>query len=331
MQKHSLTLTHAITGYLLEKEAIRLSDYTLGDYRLVFRRLIAYLGPDKPINEITHTDIIHFMAHLAQLNVAPAGAAPRREQRLSNKTLRNHHTALCSLWTWATENGYAERHIMRDVPRPKSQRPPIDPFSQDDIRAMLDACNTTRTYAHHKNSEKGTVNTRPTKTRDRAVILLLLDTGIRASELCNLKLKDVDIKNRHIEVEGKGRKRRILPFCSVTGRAIWDYMVTERDGQADTAPLFLTINGTPMTRNALQKIVRSIGARAWVPDTHPHRFRHTFAVMYLRNGGNAYALRHMLGHSTLEMVEQYLTFIQADTDAMHKSASPVANMMNKRD
>jgi integrase/recombinase XerD len=70
----------------------------------------------------------------------------------------------------------------------------------------------------------------------------------------------------------------------------------------------------------------TIGRRAKVAGFHPHRLRHTFAVMYLRNGGNAFSLQHMLGHNSLEMVRHYLVIAQVDIDNVHRKASPVDNM-----
>lgn len=68
-----------------------------------------------------------------------------------------------------------------------------------------------------------------------------------------------------------------------------------------------------------------LGAKAGVQDCHPHRFRHTFAVNFLRNGGNAFEIQMALGHTTLQMVQTYLALAQADLDAAHRKASPVEN------
>ena len=80
-----------------------------------------------------------------------------------------------------------------------------------------------------------------------------------------------------------------------------------------------------MNRDHLLKSLRSIGRRAGIPKVNVHRFRHTFAINYLRNGGDPWSLQMMLGHSTMEMVKNYLALAQADLEKNHKIASPVDN------
>jgi len=78
-----------------------------------------------------------------------------------------------------------------------------------------------------------------------------------------------------------------------------------------------------LNRSALQQLLEVIGVRAGVSNCHPHRFRHTFAIQFLRNGGNIYTLQAMLGHTTLDMVKKYLAIAQTDLDRDHEKASPV--------
>jgi integrase/recombinase XerD len=103
---------------------------------------------------------------------------------------------------------------------------------------------------------------------------------------------------------------------------IWRYLAT-RENSDPSAPLFASRLNRPMTRNKLAEMFAGIGKRAGVPNVHPHRLRHTFAIQYLRNGGSAYHLQAMLGHSTLETVKIYLKLAQIDMDTMHRRVSPV--------
>lgn len=106
---------------------------------------------------------------------------------------------------------------------------------------------------------------------------------------------------------------------------VWRYLAARKDTRPDD-PLFASKMNRPMNRTKLAETFSNIGKRAGVPHLHPHRLRHTFAIMYLRNGGNAYSLQHMLGHSSLEMVKHYLQLAQVDIDNVHRRASPVDNL-----
>jgi site-specific recombinase XerD len=323
-KKRLLTLSNAAVGLLLQMEGSGYSEYTVRNYRLVFTRLVDYLGADTPIATIGADDITQFMAHLATLRQAPAGIASRPSRRFSNKTLRNHHTAVSALWTWAVEQGYADDHIVRRVKPPRPTKPTIVPFTTDDIHAMLSATARNRKYVQ-VHSKTLAANKRPTALRDKAILLLLLDTGLRAQELCDVTTDNLDLTNRTIRVWGKGAKERVVPFDAKVGRAIWEYQTQERPSVRDKH-VFLNNKGHPMDPNILYKLIHRIGDRAGVSRAYPHRFRHTFAIMYLRNNGDIFTLKRVLGHETFEMVNRYLEIARADIEIAHATASPVAHL-----
>jgi site-specific recombinase XerD len=167
---------------------------------------------------------------------------------------------------------------------------------------------------------------RPSADRDRAIILLLVDTGMRASELCNLRIQDLDMANHRVRVMGKGRKERMLPIAARTSQAIWRYLAT-RDTKRDSAFLFATKTERQLERNNVRNTLKRIGERAGVSGVTLHRFRHTFAITFLRNNGHIMALQRLLGHATLDMVSRYLSIVQADIENAHKESSPVANWL----
>jgi site-specific recombinase XerD len=187
---------------------------------------------------------------------------------------------------------------------------------------MLGVISLTKIYT--RPGKRETQHSIPTADRNRAIILVLLDTGIRASELCALQIHQVDLGNRRLRVFGKGNKERTIPFSARTGQAIWKYLATRGDDLADNF-LFATSNDGPINRHDLRKILVRIGKRAGLEGVNVHRFRHTFAINYLRNGGDPWSLQMMLGHSTMEMVKNYLALAQADLEKNHKIASPVDN------
>lgn len=308
--KHSISFSQAVEGYLLAANARRLSQHTLADYVNTFRKFQDYLqaqglADDPPIESIQSKTIEAFLA----------------AQPVSKKTVLNYHIGLSALWTWAVAEGLVVEHTLHKVERAKPEKRAISPYTEADIRAMLNALGTSRLYT--RPGKKETSHSLPNGERNRAIILLLLDTGMRVSELCGLKIYQVDSRNKRMKVFGKGSKERSLPFSARTGQAIWRYLATRADEEADR-PLFTTIDGEELTRDELLKTIQRIGVRAGVGgEINVHRFRHTFAINYLRNGGNAFSLQMMLGHTTLDMVHNYLALAQADLEASHKTASPV--------
>ena len=317
-----LTLSQAIEGFLLEKQAQHLSPHTVADYTNAFRKFQAFLVTDVPFAGITAAQIRSFLGDLSTPR-APNGVAKRPVKGLSNKTILNIHTALSALWTWAVAEGIVTQHLLRQIPRPKPEKRAITPFSEEDIKTLLANGERSRTYT--RPGKRACDHAVATALRNRTIILLLLDTGVRASELCGLKIKDADLTNKRILVLGKGNKERALPISPRTAKTLWRYLTTERKDEPVNAPLFLGSEGDPLNRDALLKLLIRLGAKAGVQDCHPHRFRHTFAVNFLRNGGNAFELQMALGHTTLQMVQTYLALAQTDLDAAHRKASPVEN------
>jgi site-specific recombinase XerD len=317
----NLSLSQAIAGFALELDARRLSPYTIADYSRSLRRLQEFLG-DPPFAEISAEDIRRFMSSLSSEPQPQHGAAIVAPIVLSNKSLLNIHTGLGALWTWAVHEGITQRHVVHEVARPKPEEPAIVPFTQDDLQRLLAACERTAGYT--RPGKRLCDNKRRTALRDRALLLLLLDTGIRASELAGMKVRDVDVRNRRITVTGKGRKSRMLPISPETAKAIWKYLTTERADDRMSDPLFVADTGEPVTRLTLLAFLKRLGKRAGVPNVHPHRFRHTFAVQFLRNGGNAFELQMALGHTSLGATQTYMHLAQADLEKKHREASPVA-------
>lgn len=297
----------AVEGFILSLHARRLSPHTITDYTRTMGKLAKFFGDDPYVDEITHGQIAGFMASF---------------DGLSNKTLLNYHVGMSSMWSWMVREDIVETNIIRKIKPPKAEKKEVVPFTQDEVKALFAALPRSKVY---KRRGKPLDHALASFERNRAILLLMLDTGLRASELCDLKVEDLDQRNNRVFVHmGKGMKERLLPFSPRTGQMIWRYLATREDYQ-DTDPLFLSKLGRRMDRSKLSEMVKMIGKRAGVPDVYPHRFRHTFAIQYLRNGGDVYTLQSMLGHSTFNSVRTYLALSQVDTDQVHKRASPVDN------
>lgn len=331
-----ITLTQAIDGFILDKQAASKSDNTIRNYRVTFKKVELWLQTTRPEDsdpafaDLNRQDWVAFMAWLQTDYISDCPGIAKREPRaLSQKSLLNIHTDLCALYTWATSPGVelVDTHIMHTIERPQADTPLIEEFSREQVQAMLKACKQTRAWTN----DADVTSARHTADRDQCLILLLLSTGIRASELCDIRYQDVRMNDRAIVVAGKGRgqgkKQREVRFGKSTARTLWRYLSPRLKTIKPADPIF-TVGPDdaprPMTRGHLLKIITHIGERAGVA-AYPHKFRHTFATHYLRNGGDLLTLQMLLGHTTLEMVQRYAKIVSADCAREHEKADPVDN------
>lgn len=289
----SITISTAIQKYTTSKRAKGFSENTISAYFNTFRQFTEFLGSDLEVNNISSDQVIEFLASC---------------NHVSKKTKLNHHTGLSSLWTFLVNRELASKHILKDVERPDPETREINPFSQHDIEELLKAAE----YGQHP-------------IRSRTMIMSLLDTGVRASELCSIKLRDIDFANRRIRIFGKGAKERLVPFSSTAKEQINFYLQVRKVNWIKDrgVSLFVSQFGGSFDRNGLSQILEKIAARANIYPCNPHRYRHTFAIQFLRNGGSIYTLQKILGHTTLDMVKKYLAIAQCDLDRDHEIASPV--------
>ncbi len=165
---------------------------------------------------------------------------------------------------------------------------------------------------------------KPRAAVDRRVnllVLLLLDTGCRISEALGLKVSDLDLDNLLVTLDGKGRKRRVVPFSFAFRKAAYRFIVDA--GRKADALLFAARTEAGLSRNNMLRDVkalcRDLGFQP--PARTLHAFRHTFALNYIRRGGSVFHLQKVLGHSSLEMTRRYANLATADLQAVHERVS----------
>ena len=288
-----MLLTKAAEGFLLQKSVEGLSPRTLETYEHQLHHLAKFLG-DPDITSITTHDLKRFFHYLRTEYTPPRWNGTSTP--LSGRTLRNYWIVCRSFYTWAeAELGVPD--AIDGIAAPKPNTTQVEPFTQEEVKAMLKAtCNL----------------------RDHSILLVLLDTGIRARELCALRIADVDLQTGKMHVRRKGKKERHCYVGNVTRRSLWKYT----DSRDPREPLFSTQQGRALNIHWLWRLVNQIGKRANVSGARPHRFRHTFAVQFLRNGGDIFTLQMLLGHSSLEMVKHYAKLAAIDAEQAHRRASP---------
>lgn len=215
---------------------------------------------------------------------------PAENRSMSVETILAYGRALKRFCNWMVEEGYLDRSPMARIRLPKRPRHVPKDVSRDDIEKLLDA-------ADHP--------------RDRAIILFLASTGVRASELRNLRLPDLDLNQRLALVRGKGDKERFIIFDNRTALAIFEWL--EVRTKADEDFLFTTFRGSQLSEAGLRQILRRLKEKAGIANPiSPHRFRHAFAKNWMMQGGDEFSLAKLLGHEDIATTRIYSQFRLAE-------------------
>ncbi len=162
--------------------------------------------------------------------------------------------------------------------------------------------------------------------RDRALLTLLYATGCRASEVTNLRLRDLHLEEEYCRCLGKGNKERIVSLNPICRAAVSAYLERERptmvrDGNDDW--LFVTRRGNQLSRVMLWKLVKRYAARVGCSrDVSPHTFRHSFATHMLAGGAEIRALQEMLGHASISTTQIYTQVEHSRLKSVHAACHP---------
>lgn len=235
----------------------------------------------------------------------------RGTEKLSGYSVRTYVNSVWAFCKWLYQEEVLDTDITIRAKKPKLPDTQKSAFTEKELGLLIGAAKNTG-YA----------------LRDSAIILLLLDTGIRAQELCNLVAGDFHQEETIMVIrQGKGRKDRILPLSVKTAVAISKYLLRSRGADIHpNEPLFVNHHGNELTPSGLLQLIKRIAKKAGVEDAHPHRFRHTSALFFLRNKGDVMTLQRILGHSDLSITRHYLNLLNDDLVKVHASASPVTNL-----
>lgn len=153
---------------------------------------------------------------------------------------------------------------------------------------------------------------------------LFLDTGLRLSELANLKMSDIDLQTGIIKTNGKGNKERFVRIGVKTQKALWNYLAHR---PVDTDYVSQGKDNNKMATDSIAQMIRNLGKKNGMR-LSPHKLRHSFAISFLRNGANPFELQIALGHTTLEMTRRYTQALGFDdVFKRHVLARPVDRLV----
>ena len=285
------SLESLVKGYILNCRCEGKSKVTVDTYEQILRRFLRFSRangyPDEP-QKTTPIHIRGFLWYLASESNRWGSDNAASRKPACQSTVNHYYRVLNTFFGWLAKEGFITNNPVAHLKKPKVEHKVVQALSPAEIVRLLDAC-----------SGKSVLD-----VRNKAILCVLLDTGLRVSELANLKLEDVDTKTGAILVRhGKGSKQRIVRIGSKAQKALWRYVTIYR--RSDTDALFLKRSGEPLDAVGFKILIRRLSNKASVK-IYAHKLRHTFAISYLRNGGDVFILQHLLGHATLQMTQYYL-------------------------
>lgn len=240
-----------------------------------FSRWLADQGRPATLDELTRSAIREWLAQLADVREA--------------STVKTRYRGLFRFCGWLVDEGEIDENPMKTLSPPQPKPKPVPVLSDDDLAALLKAC-SGKTFENR---------------RDEAMIRLLLDCGVRVSELCGMTVEGTDLDQGMALVRGKGSKIRPVYFGARTARAVDRYLrlrSTHRWAHLDA--LLLSQRGA-LTPDGVRDRMDVLAGAAGLGHIHPHQFRHTFAHDFLVNGGQERDLKRLAGWSSDAMLERY--------------------------
>ena len=252
------------------------SNYTLDYYERSLKMFLNFCGNDMDIEDI---DVVLFKSY--QLYIS-------ENLNINRVSVRTYARAVKVFLRWL----YFEDYIDIDVNKlllMKATKDVIIPLTDLEVKGLINYYDNS-TYLN---------------CRNKTMLMLMLDCGLRLSEVVNLKISDLDLKNNYLIINGKGSKQRLVPFGISTKKQLVIYM-QYRVNLNNNNSIFLNQNLTAITTNTIKMLFARLKKQEKFKRIYPHLLRHTNATNYIYAGGNLEVLRVLMGHSTINITQIYI-------------------------
>lgn len=263
--------------FLESKRIEGCSEKTIKHYQYILKRMQELL--DIPLRSIT---VFHLRSYLMK----------EKERGVSDRTLDGYRDVFRSFFGWSTVEGFIEKNPCNNLSKIKFTKKVLTPYSDIEIERLRSKCNSER---------------------DKAIIMFLLATGCRISEVCSINVDDLDFHNLECTVLGKGNKERTVYFDDVTAMIVQDYLKTRSDS---LDALFVGKGGHRLLPGGVRTMLNHLAEKAGVEHVHPHRFRRTLATNLINRGMSVQEVAKILGH---ENINTTMTYIYVDKNNVKTS------------
>jgi len=297
----NLNLFDSFLSYIeLEKEY---SKNTVSSYKNDLDDFKEFLTKiDKDPIEINKKDIFNYLVFLSKKKLKPA-------------SLRRKISALRSFYKFLIREELIENDPTIDLTLPKKDKVLPDVISVEEIEKLINII-----------PEKGFKG-----KRDRALIELLYSSGLRVSEIINLKINEIDLKNGYLKCFGKGSKERIVPFGSFAKDLLIEYIEERDKNNINSDLLFVTKKGKKIVRQEINNILNRYAKKSKLKKKiHPHMLRHSFATHLLERGADLRSVQELLGHVDISTTQIYTHLTKEHLREVYMNSHPLWRKNDKK-
>ena len=316
-------ITELLDEYKLSLEALNRSPKTIEWYAAILRSFFSFLkmnGLMKPVSELGKKELKAYISYRQKSKRWPNNPYINEENRgkLSPYSIQGDIRAIRAFWGWLYNEEYIDKNTLAKFPLPKVPQLILKTLTGEQIKAILNAIG-------HGSSQE---------VKYHCIMLLLLDSGLRISELVSIKNDDLDLIHGSITVFGKGQKQRIVPISPLTRKEITKYIKYYRQGlcSEESPYLFPASNADRVSATSVRQYMKRLCMREGLDGIklYPHLLRHTFATQSIAKGANVFTVKEIMGHKSLQTTMKYTHLTVEDMKVAHNKFSPVENLLKKK-
>lgn len=279
-----LTLEKAFEEFIQMKTVMNSSPETIKYYNGIFRYFTEFFGENRLCVDVNERVIIDYLMYIKI-----------HKPNVSQKTVCTYIRGLRAILYFMMKSGYVENF---KISLPKTEETIKETYTDNEVKRLI---------------EKPKINKGCSfaELRNWALVCYFLATGNRLSTVCNIKISDVDFQSEEILIrKTKNKKQQIIPMSAELKNVLQEYM-RYRKGEPDDF-LFCNSYGEKLNKDSISTCIAKYNHSRGVSKTSIHLFRHTFAKNWILNGGDIFRLQKILGHSTLDMVKNYVAIYGGD-------------------
>lgn len=305
VDKSDVRLDSVVQLYLMYQEDKNHSPKTIRWYSDMIRRFAEWLGPDAKIKDINGDAIRGYLRSV-------------RERDLSKFTRHGYARTLKTFLKWLEREDYLVEQVSCSVELPKVPKyedVALEVLTDEEIAQLLSLLDPSTDVG----------------CRDRAIVCLMLESGLRLEEVANLAADDVHLKEMYVKVRGKGDKEAYVPIGPTTQKALGRYLMSFRvPTNPRTKTFFLNIYGESLKYEVIKSMFDRLRRRSGIGRLHPHLLRHTAATRMLANGADLHSVQRLLRHSDIRTTLRYLHLVHTQLQEKMQLFSPLNGFGHER-